>query len=257
MKKLHEDFVIFKNDEDEYFLTQNEDADGEQYKEVKLRVKKPNHEQQRQSNMVYSKSVSEYIKNGVMPQLKIEQLVKKQGIWDSDMEKEEKELYRVIGDATKILSRGNIKKSEAVKWAKKGIDAKFKLITLGSQRNAMYNNSAENLSKTDQFNYLVSECTVYSDSGNKFFKDTEDYLRQDSLGSVVPWKAGEQLGKLLYNMDEDFREGWIEYKFLIKQKLVNDKLQFVNEDGKLVDDNGDLVDDIKEEFPLEPMFLPD
>lgn len=255
MKKMREEFTMFKNDQNEWFVAQNKDKS---LVEVKLAVKKPNHEQQRNANFEYSKFVNQYLAAGIMPQLKMMDIIKKKGIWDDEREALEKQYIKEITEVRKKLKKGGIKQSEALKLAKEGIDLNFKLINLSSQKNAMLNDSAETLSQNHKFNYLVSECTVYSDSDKRVFKDYEDFQKQDNLEDtrLLTWKSGEVFARLIYNMDEDFRKDWPEYKFLEKYKFVNDKLQFLDKDKNIVDFEGKpIVEEEELDEELEPVFL--
>ena len=159
MKKMREEFVMYKNEQGEWSLIQNKDKT---LSEVKLAVKKPNHTQQRDANFQYSKFVNEYMRAGIMPQQKMMQVIKEKGIWDDEKDAQEREYFKQINDIRNKLKRGGIKQSEAKKLAKEGIELNFKLINLSSQKNAMLNDSAETLAQNNKFNYLVGECTVYS-----------------------------------------------------------------------------------------------
>lgn len=256
MKKMREEFVMYKNEQGEWSLIQNKDKT---LSEVKLAVKKPNHTQQRDANFQYSKFVNEYMRAGIMPQQKMMQVIKEKGIWDDEKDAQEREYFKQINDIRNKLKRGGIKQSEAKKLAKEGIELNFKLINLSSQKNAMLNDSAETLAQNNKFNYLVGECTVYSDTDKRVFKDYEDFQKLDNLedSRLLTWKSGDVFAKLIYNLEEDFRKDWPEYKFLEKYKFVNDKLQFLGEDGTIVDFEGKPLpqEEELEDADKEPVFL--
>lgn len=257
MLKTREEFKLYKNKDGEYF---RENPKGESLEEIGFAVKKPNHEQQRNANFQYSKFMNQYLKEGIMPQLRLEETLRNNGVWDKELEGKEEELVKVIRDVESKLKKGGIKLSEAVAKAKEGIKARFEMLTSSAKRNNLLNNSAETLSQNHRFNFLVSECTVYSND-KKAFKDYDDFLKQDNQGSLLPYVAGEAFSKLIYGFDSDFRKDWPEYKFLLKYKFVNDKLQFVDKDGNVVDIDGknvvETVEEVKVETPEEPEFLPD
>ena len=266
MKKINEDFSVFKNKETgEYFREQqyNTKEDGSKepkLEEIKLRVQKPSHEQARESNFIYAKYMNKYLREGIMPQIKLEETIRGNGIWTDEQEKDETRLTKAILDVREKLKRGGIKQSEAAVLAKQGIKYNFDLMTLTIKKNNILNNSAENLAQQDKFNYLVSTCTVYSDNGHNVFKDYDDYCREDNKGNGVCTVAGERFSKLVYNLDDDFRKDWPEYKFLAKYGFCNDKLQYVNKQGQLVDETGKVLEVNENQDTVEqpePVFLPD
>lgn len=256
MQKRREEFKLYKNKDGEYFREQSKEGNLD---EVTFAVKKPNHQQQKEANFVYSKYMNQYLKGDIMPQLKMEEILKQNGIWDESKRRKEEELVTLVRDVNEKLRRGGIKLSEGAKLAKEAIKARFDLMELSAIRTNFLQNSAENLSQNHRFNYLVSECTVYSND-KKVFKDYEDFLNQDNLGSQLPYLAGEVFSKLIYGFDEDFRKDWPEYKFLQKYKFVNDKFDFVDKEGNVVDMEGNKVDRSPSDLPekeVEPVFLPD
>jgi hypothetical protein len=161
-------------------------------------------------------------------------------------------------DAEKKLKQGKMKVSQGVEIAKQSLRARGDWMVLTMQKSNILNNSADSLAGNHRFNYLVSTCTVYDDDNSPVFKDYNDFLTEDNKGSIVPTIAGQNMSKLLYNMDEDFRKDWFEYKFLLKYKAVDAKLNFVDKDGNVVDIDGNPI--IKPEnkpAESEPEFYPD
>lgn len=255
--KNREEFKLYVNKDGEYFAEQDKEGT---LKEVSFAVNKPNHEQQKDANIHYAKYMNQYLKEGIMPQIKLGEVLRKQGVWDDEKENKERELAKAINEAESKLKKGGIKLSEAAKVAKDSIKARYELIQLGAIRNNFMNNSAENLSQNHKFNYLVSQCTVYSNNEAKVFKDYNDFLKQDNQGSLLPYVAGETLSKLLYGFEKDYRADWFEFTFLKKHNFVNDKLEFIDKDGNLVDIDGNPVEKTapsQVETDKEPEFLPD
>ena len=258
MSKTREEFVLYKEKNGGAFY--REAVKDKETEEVKFAVRKPNHEQQRNANFQYSKWMNQYLKEGIMPQMRLEETLRGNGVWDTEMEKREGELAKTIREVEDKLKRGGIKVSEAVQRAKDGIKARFEFLNLTAKRNSLLSNSAESLSQNHRFNYLVSVCTVYSNTEKPVFKDYDDFLKQDNQGSILPYVAGEVFSRLAYGFDDDFRKDWPEYKFLLKHKFVNDKLEFVNKEGEIVDIDGnkiEAVQDAKPEETVEPEFYPD
>lgn len=256
MKKRFEEFSVWQDSEGNYHGQNDEEGTR---KEIKLKVKVPNHKQQSDADFMYAKKMNEYIKEGIMPQIKLDEVIRKNGIWDESKEKEERELITKIADVAKKLRTGNIKKSEMAKLAKESIEARGKYLQLVNERNNILNNSAESLAQNHRFNYMAAVCTVYSNSERSFFDNYDTFLTQDNLGNPVCYLAGEYLAKLLYSLDNDFRKDWPEYKFLEKYKFVNDKLEWLDKDGNIVDYEGKPVKKVEVEVApeKEPVFLDD
>jgi hypothetical protein len=258
-KKFSEEFSVFKDANGEFHPSQDKDKS---LTEVKLKVRRPTHLEKQAADFEYNKQMNKLLKDGIMPKVKLNEVIKSNGIWDEEKEAEEKALVEFVNKANEKLEKGKIKLSEAEKLAKDAIKKRFDLIRLTADKNETLQNSADSIAENYRFNYLVSNCTVYNDDvSSPYFKGYEDFLRQDNVGNPVPWLAGMYYSRLINNFEDDFRKDWPEYKFLMKYGFVNDKLQFVNKDGKPVDEDGKelavLPETDKQEEKAEPEFLPD
>ena len=255
-QKLKEKFTVYKNDFNEYFLTQDKEK---KLKEIEVAVRRPNYKELQNAQFEYSKMFTEYLKKGVMTNLQMTEFIEKNGMWDAEKTAKEKELRDSIRGILTRLKRGKMKLSELKKLSAESIKKRFELIELTLKRNEMLTETAESRATQHRFNYLTSVCTVYNTSSESFFKNLDDFLDQDAKGSIVTFLAGQFLAKLLNNLDEDFRKDWDEYKLLQKYHMVNDKLEWVDRDGKLVDEAGKPVDlvTVPEEDDIEPEFEDD
>lgn len=258
-KKVREEFVVYKDSENNYHGEQ--DA-NKTYTEVKLSVRRPNYGEKQGADFEYQKTFTKLLKEGILPRIKLEETIRETGIWDKTKEARERQLAKAINDTREKLKKGGIKLGEGVKLAKQSIKDNFEYIQLNMDRNSILNNSAESIAEQARFNHLTSAATVYNNDGveKKFFKDYEDFLIQDSRGNVVTYLAGSYLSRLLNNFEDDFRKDWPEYKFLLKYKFVNDKFEYINAEGKPVDEEGNVVPETLPEDKTEvaeAVFLPD
>jgi hypothetical protein len=256
MQKLREEFSVFKNEDGDYFRFQNLEKKLE---EVKLAVHKPNHKQQSEADFIYAKYMNKYLSQGIDTTDGLERTIHANGIWNQDKIDKENDLAKRINDATSKLSKGRMKVSEGVKIAKDGIKARGEWLMLTAEKNNKLNNSADALARNHRFNYLAAVCSVNAEDDAPLFKDYDDFLKRDGSGEFVPTRCGEAFAKLMYNMDEDFRKDWPEYKFLLKFKKVNEKLEFLNSEGEVVDINGEKIvaREVIEEKVEEPEFYDD
>lgn len=258
-KKVREEFVVYKDSENNFYTEQNKDNS---LVEVKLSVRRPNYGEKQGADFEYQKTVTKLLKEGILPRVKLEETIRENGIWDKAKESRERQLAKAINDAREKLKKGGIKLSEGVKLAKQSIKDNFEYIQLNMDRNSVLNNSAESIAEQARFNHLTSSATVYNNDGveKKFFQSYEDFLIQDSRGNVVTYLAGSYLSRLLNNFEDDFRKDWPEYKFLLKYKFVNDKFEYINTEGKVVDEDGKELPEVLPEEKTEvaeAVFLPD
>jgi hypothetical protein len=139
------------------------------------------------------------------------------------------------------LKGGGIKLSEGKEVALEMGKLRSELRMLTAEKSQFSSVTAEGIANNTQFNYFVSACTVYADSGKPVFKSVDDYMAQadDVLGS----KAAANLMLLLYNLDPDFEKNLPENKFLREYKFVDDELYFLNKEGQRIDIEGRRVDD--------------
>ena len=113
------------------------------------------------------------------------------------------------------------------------------LRSLTSERSSLDNNTAEGQADNAQFNYWVSSCTVYSDSGKTYFSNYEDYLNRDD--DPATGQSASSLAMLLYNLDPDYEKKLPENQFLAKYNFVDQDLHLVDDKGRRVDSEGRLV----------------
>ncbi len=257
MTKLREVFSVYKDENGQFY---REDDKTKKLTEVKLAVSKPNHKQQSEADFEYAKYINKYIHQGIGTSASLERTIRENGIWDDEKAEKELRLGREMREIEEKLKRGKMKVSQGVELAKKGLRARGEWMVLVMEKNNILNNSADSLAGNHRFNYLTSLCTTYDHNGKPVFENYEDFLNKDSQGNLLPTMAGQVFSRLMYNMDEDFRKDWYEYKFLAKYKAVNDKLEFIDKDGRVVDIDGNPIEQIvptenKEEEEAE--FYPD
>lgn len=210
-------------------------------KEVELAVLHPTVEQRNVGQIEYNKAFSAALANGSLLRLKLDQYMKDQGLWNDKKQQEYEKLNKDIRDAEIKLEKGGIKKSVAKDICIQLIKDRGSLRELISERSALDNVTVEGQADNARFNYYVSACTVYNDTGKPFFKDLKDYLNRGLEPATI--EAASNLMGLLYGIDSDFESKLPENKFLQKFHYVDEKLRFINEDGHLVDINGRLVDE--------------
>lgn len=213
------------------------DIDG---KEVSFKVVSPSFSHQREAQKVYNKTFSDAINSGSIIRARLDDILVRQGLWDDGKEQEFKELQNKINGGEKTLSEGGISLEKAKEIAVDMRTARDDLRKLISVKNQLDNNTAEGQADNAKFNYLVSACVVYKDSGKPYFENYEDY--NNRAADIVAIRGAQKLANMIYGLDDNFEANLPENKFLKDYGFVNENLEFVDEQGRKVDVKGRLID---------------
>lgn len=209
-------------------------------KDVELAVRQPTNEERTRGKIEYNKAVKRAIEEGHILRAKLEDYVTKQGLWNDEMEAKDKELLGSIDKAVRRLRGGNMTLSDAKKLCFEIMDLRSERLSHISVKSNLDNITAEAFGEQAQFDYLVSVCTVYNDTGNQYFKDVDDYKNRST--TTEAYEAANNLSSLLYNI-QAYQESLPENRFLKKFGFVDDKYRLVRKDGKLIDREGRLIDE--------------
>ncbi len=219
------------------------DIDG---KAVKLAVKRPDHRTQQAAQLVYNRAFREAVKpsdgkSGSIVRASLESVLRDQKLWDDAKQAQFTKLNQALLEGERKLAKGGIKASEAREVAIQMRRDRWDLRQLLTERNSLDLHTAEAQAENARFNYIVSACTVYPDTGKPFWKSEDDYLAGSS--DDVALKAASAMGNLVYNLDEKFEEKLPENSFLLKYGFANKDLHLVDKAGRLVDAQGRRVDE--------------
>jgi hypothetical protein len=210
-------------------------------KEVEVAVERPNHRHIQEAQNVHNRAFREALDHKAILKEVLEKHLREQGLWDDSRQAEYERLTKVMLEGEKSLKRGKIKLSEAKQIAFQMQDARFEMVELLSQRRALEGNTVQAQAENARFNYLVAACTVYNDTGKPVFKNLDDYLSHST--EEFAWEAATTLAEMLNGFDPDAEKKLPENAFLLKYKLVDEKLRPVDKDGNLVDRDGRRVDE--------------
>lgn len=230
---------------------------------TKFSVLVPSHKVEQKANLVYNKAFADAVAAGSLVRGKIESVIKDQNLWDETKKNRYQELTKALLEGEKKLSKGGMKMSEAKALGIQMRRDRAEFQMLRSAYNELDRVTAEASAEQARFNYMVSACTVYSDVEKYYFKDVEDYLSRDEDPVVLP--AAQAMGKIIYNLEDNFEATLPENKFLLKYgfaregdlHLVNKNGQAVDTQGRLVDDKGRLINDKGELVDSEGNLLTD
>ncbi len=258
MSKNKENFVVYK-DQDGVFHSTDSTVEGETWQKVELSVKKPDFKQKQEADIFYAKKWREYLDAGCILSDELNEVLKKRGTWNEAISEQVNEIAVKIAENEDKLKKGKIKLSEAEKISKANILLRYQWMQLLGNRHELEQKTAENMANEQKLNWLVAHCTVYSSDGKPFFKSYEDYCEQDDKGVIIPTLAGQAYWKLQTDADADFRKEWPEYRFLLKYKMVDDKLRPINKAGNLIDEFGREITaegNLKEPVAVEEIAKP-
>jgi hypothetical protein len=209
--------------------------------EVEVAVVRPNHRQMEEGQQVHNAAFRKGLESGAILRARVEHYLREQKLWDDAKQAEFDRIQKVLLDGEKTLKRGRIKLGEARKVAIGMAKARTELLVLNAERVRLDNNTVEAQAENARFNFYVSACTVYADTGKPVFRNLQDYLER--AGEDLSWEAASALASLLNNYDADAEKKLPENAFLLKYKFVDDKLRYVNKDGHLTDVDGKLIDE--------------
>lgn len=209
--------------------------------EKELMVRSPSLNDQKEATKVYNQSFSEALKAKAVVRAKLDDLLVEQGLWDGVKQAKFTELQAKILDGERKLAKGGISLSDAKDIALEMKKTREDLRDLISVKTNLDTHTAEGQADNARFNYLVSACTVYSDSKQSYFKSYEDYNNRSA--DPVAILAAQNLAGMLYGLDNDYEEKLPENKFLKQYRFVDEKLRLINKEGKLVDEQGRLIDE--------------
>lgn len=203
---------------------------------------------QREAMKIYNQAFSDAVKSGSIVRAKLDDLLRDQGLWSESKDLEFATIQKQILDKEKLLAKGGISLKQARTIAVDMKNLRIKLRDLISVKTDLDTHTAEGQADNARFNYLVSQCVVYKDTKKPYFSSYEDYLNRNT--ELVAILGAQKMATIMYGLDSDFEKKLPENKFLIKYKLVDDKLNYidekhrrVDEDGKLIDANGRYIDE--------------
>lgn len=205
-----------------------------------LIVRNPTLSDIRAGKRVYNTAFQAALDSNALVRARLDDFLNKQGLWNEEKAAKLEALKKEILENEYTLEKGGIKLAEAKKIALHMIKLRSDIRSLMFQRTQLDGNSAEGQAENSQFDYLVSACLVYKDSGKPYFENLDSYLNSEEN---VGLQAAQQLSARLNDFDENYESKLPEYRFLKRFHFINEKLHFINDDNKLVDVDGRLVNE--------------
>lgn len=217
------------------FKTKTKEGD-----EIELAVQRPSWDVERQADLELRKAFRYYVEQGLMLRERLESYLRSQNLWDDEKQSQKEELENTIRNGAEKLEAGGMKLSEAKQIAIDMRVARIRLNALIAPFTTLDNNSVQGQAENRKFDYLVSACTVYNDSGKTYFQSLKDY--NERAEETAAFDAATHFAQLFYGYNDEFEKNLPENKFLLKFKLCDDNLRLINKDGHYVDADGKLID---------------
>ncbi len=253
-------------------IVQTKDMEGNDFS---LAILRPTPEQEFNAQLKYNAVLRVALEGKSLLRQSLDKYMREQNLWDDEKQKQVEELSQNILDEETKLMKGGIKKSEA-----RNVCIKLRLLRRALQemfqiRNSLDAATADALADNARFDYLVSQCVVYNDTGKHFFESLEDYRNRGDERAAV--ESATKFAAMYHGIDSDFLMKLPENKVLKQLGMMNDKMHLINdkgqlvdvlnrridddgnllnEDGQKVDDKGNLLDD-NDNLLVEPVFLDD
>lgn len=167
-------------------------------------------------------------------------------LWGLPEPKDDAEPATLIVDDVeiKVESRiGGTAQAIAIQMIRDRLELRF----LRNQLTTLLQHSAESYAETDKFNFLLANCVVYNENNKKYFVNDLGYVDVNVYISKENEKASQDVVnafiKLYYGDLTEAQKEAPEWKFLIKHKMANEKLQLVNKSGLLIGFDGRRIDE--------------
>jgi hypothetical protein len=208
---------------------------------VKYSVIRPNIQILTGANKIRRETFNQELEAGSLLRDQLEEELRKRELWSDEREANYQRLRVEIVDREYKLAAGGIKLSEAKQLALEMKQKREEMVELLSSRTDLDSNTCEGRADAMRFNYLFANCLVYSDSGEKYFKNgLNDYLlNQEDLVGLVGASEFFYLISETDQVDDKLPEN----KFLKQFNFVNEKYQLVDKEGRLVDQEGKHIDE--------------
>lgn len=212
--------------------------------DVEYIVIRPTSKEEKESQLAYNVAFGEAIKSKAPLRATLNEYMKEQGIWTEEKSNRFVELATFISENEKKIDKGGFKFKEATALAKELKKKREELNSMLMDRGYSDSDTAEGQAQNKKFQKLLTLCLVYKDSGKPVFGSVDDLLNEtDETKLKVADEGFSLLAEIVYKLDSKHEHKLAENKFLLKFKLVDEKLRFINSDGQLVDEQNRRIDD--------------
>lgn len=191
--------------------------------EVVLRFNKPSQKVLSDGDFVYRQHFSKALRNGILTNAEAFKIMKTNGIWTDEHEKEVEDLRGKIKELETSFENPGLSNDEGLKLVDQIKELRLKLNELNSQYTSITDNTAENIANEYRLQFFAANCVVYNDNGRKVFKDLEDFISRglekitsDSYREALIANFEQIIG---VSLSSDLNSELAENKWLSSRKL--------------------------------------
>ncbi len=216
-------------------------------KEIELKVIKINSEIRAESQKPWGTAMEEALGNNLKLKIEIDRLLQDRHILDDDSDQKKLDVLRKdIRDLEVKLRKGVTGNRRMTKEEGKTIALQIKakrgeIGSIGRELSNIYENTVENYASNEQMQYFIYACTVYADSGARYWKSYDDF-KNDRESPVYKQAVTEFLVNAS-GVDKDYEKKMYENVWLVRMGYMNAALQLINDKGQLVDSEGRLINE--------------
>lgn len=210
------------------------------YNGTEYAVKKPTNEQINKGNEERRRVFNDELSAGTILRDQLDEELRRRKLWSDAREVRYQELRQEVIDGEFKLAKGGISLNKAKEIAIEMREKRAEMVDMLSSRTDLDNNTCEGKADAAKFNYLFTECLVYNETGERYFKEgVSDYDKNQS--DPVALLGAPEFFYLLSDTD-GVDDRLPENKFLKKYKFANERYELVDKDGRLVDSEGRHID---------------
>lgn len=218
--------------------------------ELELAIRVPNSQEKQRARLVHAKAWRDAVEGGAIVREALERYLREQSLWDDSRQKEYDKLKQLILNAERRLKMGGnagLTKKQARDLALQLEDWRDDLGNLLIERNRVDGNTADAIAEQAQFNYYVSTCTVYNETGKPYFttndidSSLDAYIEKST--EKVGFDAASKFAEVWYGTDDNASEKLPEKQFLKEYGFADDKGRLIDKQGRLIDRKGRLIDE--------------
>jgi len=219
------------------------DVDGNS---IKLAVIRPGNKMTQDANMAYNLRMAKLIREGASDSSKrlllraeLEDYLLKAGIWTLSDAAEVEKLALEIRASELLLKQGGIKVSEGRLLALEMAEKRQMILERHSKRLQFDSITVESQAENFRFEYLLTQCLVYFDTGKPFLKNHNEYIELQDTEAVM--EGARVLANMIYGLGDNVDRNMFEMQWLKNAGMIDSNGKYTNQRGETVDRDGRLI----------------
>ena len=215
-------------------------------KTIKLAVVKPKIDFINKIDIKKAGIISEAIREGAMTKSECQKIIKEKGIITEEMEKEKEDIFRSIGKIETMLKKESLPLAKGKKLAKEITGLRQRILEINEGANEIVNLCAEEVAERICMQYYTAGCTIYEETGEKYFDGYEDYVEKSNSDTAI--RALVEMIYLSMDLESDYINNLPENEYLLKKekntkKVKESKEKILELESKIEDDENHQSDE--------------